>query len=293
VLSAWRPDKAMNLEQPEYRIYLDKLSDITGMRIDTFATLKSALRARMDYFHQNRCRLSDHALNSVMYVPADDVEIERIFTARLAGQGVTQQDELKFKTAFLLFAAGEYRRLGWAMQLHFGCQRNLNHTMYERMGPDTGYDGINTDTSSAQLAALLGALEAADALPKTILYSLNPNDNDVIDTVCSCFQNSEAVGYVQHGSAWWFNDHLEGMTAQLTSLANLGYLAGFVGMLTDSRSFLSYSRHEYFRRILCRLLGQWVEEGLYPDDEKTLAAIVRDVCCDNVRRYFAFPIERE
>jgi glucuronate isomerase len=289
VLPAWRPDKAMNLEQPDCPEYLEKLAQAAGVHIDTFAALKVALRERMAYFHQNRCRLSDHALNFVMFVPAEEEEIERIFSARLAGGTVSQEDVLKFKTAFLLFAAGEYRRLGWVMQLHFGCQRNLNHTMFERLGPDTGYDGIDTYTPSSQLAALLGTMEAANALPKTILYSLNPNDNAAIDTVCGCFQNSEAICRVHHGSAWWFNDHLEGMTAHLTSLANLGYLAGFVGMLTDSRSFLSYPRHEYFRRILCRLLGQWVEEGLYPDDEKTLNTIVQDVCCDNARRYFAFP----
>ncbi|MCE5343460.1 MAG: glucuronate isomerase [Eubacteriales bacterium] len=290
VLPAWRPDNAMNLEKPDYLDYLAKLSAIAGIKTDTFSTLKDALRVRMAYFHQNRCRLSDHALNYAMYVPADEAEIERIFADRLTGKAVSQEDELKFKTAFLLFIAGEYKRLGWAMQLHFGCRRNLNRTMYNRLGPDTGYDCIDTFTPSAQLAGLLGAMEDAGTLPRTVLYSLNPNDNAAIDSICGCFQNDEAVCRVQHGSAWWFNDHLEGMTAQLTSFANLGYLAGFVGMLTDSRSFLSYPRHEYFRRVLCRLLGQWVEEGLYPDDDKALAAIVRGVSYENAKRYFAFPV---
>jgi glucuronate isomerase len=160
--------------------------------------------------------------------------------------------------------------------------------MFERIGPDTGFDAIDTYTPSAQLAALLGAMERQGGLPRTILYSLNPGDNAAIDSVCGCFQNDEAVCKIQHGSAWWFNDHFTGMTEHLTSLANLGYLAGFIGMLTDSRSFLSYPRHEYFRRILCRLLGRWVEDGLYPDDFDTLSRIVKGVCYENAKAYFAF-----
>ncbi|MDD3212906.1 MAG: glucuronate isomerase [Eubacteriales bacterium] len=291
VLPAWRPDKAMNLEKPTYLEYLGKLAETSGVEIGTFAALKEALRARMAFFHKNRCRLSDHALNYAMYVPADEAEIERIFADRLAGKPITGEDELKFKTAFIQFVAGEYKRMGWTMQLHFGCHRDNNTAMFDRLGPDTGYDCIDTYTPSAQLAALMGALEADGRLPKTVLYSLNPNDDAAIDSICGCFQNDEAVCKVQHGSAWWFNDHLKGMTDQLTSFANLGYLAGFVGMLTDSRSFLSYPRHEYFRRILCRLLGQWVEEGQYPNDFESLATIVKGVCYENARRYFNFPME--
>lgn len=289
VLPAWRPDKAMNLEKATYTDYLKQLADVSGIPITSFASLKQALQARMAFFHENRCRLSDHALRFAMYEPADDATVERIFAKRLAGGTVTPQEELQFKTAFICFVAAEYKRLGWTMQLHFGCRRDNNQAMFDRLGPDTGYDCIDTYTPSAQLAALLGALEAAHTLPKTVLYSLNPQDDAAIDTICGCFQNDEAVCRIQHGSAWWFNDHLQGMTAQLESLANLGYLPGFVGMLTDSRSFLSYPRHEYFRRILCRLLGQWVEEGLYPDDFDTLATIVRDVSYHNAERYFAFP----
>ncbi len=290
VLPAWRPDKAMNLEKATYTDYLKQLADVSGIPITSFASLKQALQARMAFFHENRCRLSDHALRFAMYEPADDATVERIFAKRLAGGTVTPQEELQFKTAFICFVAAEYKRLGWTMQLHFGCRRDNNQAMFDRLGPDTGYDCIDTYTPSAQLAALLGALEAAHTLPKTVLYSLNPQDDAAIDTICGCFQNDEAVCRIQHGSAWWFNDHLQGMTAQLESLANLGYLPGFVGMLTDSRSFLSYPRHEYFRRILCRLLGQWVEEGLFPDDFDTLATIVRDVSYHNAERYFAFPV---
>ena len=161
--------------------------------------------------------------------------------------------------------------------------------MFEKLGPDTGYDTINNYTPVDQMAAFLGAVESVSGLPRTILYSLNPADDQAIDTLCGCFQSSEAVSKMQHGSAWWFNDHFTGMTNQLTSLANLGYLAGFVGMLTDSRSFLSYPRHEYFRRILCRLLGEWVEDGRFPQDYDILGEIVRGISCDNARKYFAFP----
>ena len=288
VLPAWRPDKAMNIEKPEFAAYLGKLGAAAGVEITSFKSLKAALRVRLEYFHDNRCRLSDHALDYAMYVSATDAEIEQIFAGALAGKQPSTTDVLKFKTAFMLFAASEYRRLGWVMQLHYGCTRNNNPVAFSALGPDTGFDAVDTYTPSKQLAELMGAMEQAGGLPKTILYSLNPNDNAAIDSVCGCFQNDEAVGKIQHGSAWWFNDHLQGMTAHMESLANLGYLAGFIGMLTDSRSFLSYPRHEYFRRIVCRQLGQWVEEGLYPDDFETLSQIVKGICYENAKAYFAF-----
>ena len=288
VLPAWRPDKAMNLEKPEYPDYLAKLTAVSGVAIHTFADLKKALRVRMDYFAANRCNLSDHALNYVMYVPASDEAVEAIFAKRLAGGAVTPEEENAFKTAFMVFVASQYKELGWTMQLHYGCRRDNNLTQYAKLGPDTGYDCINNYAPSEQTAAFLGALEAANALPQTVLYSLNPNDNAAIDTIAGCFQTAEAVSKIQHGSAWWFNDHFQGMTDQLTSLANLGYLAGFVGMLTDSRSFLSYPRHEYFRRILCRLLGEWVEDGRFPQDYDILGEIVRGVSYENAKKYFHF-----
>ena len=188
----------------------------------------------------------------------------------------------------MLFLGRQYHKRGWVMQLHYGCRRNNNPTMYKRLGPDTGYDCVDNYAPAAQTAAFLGALEEESSLPKTILYSLNPNDNQAIDSICGCFQSSEAVCKVQHGSAWWFNDHLQGMTEHMVSLANLGYLAGFVGMLTDSRSFLSYPRHEYFRRILCRQIGRWVAEGQFPEDMDTLKEIVGAVSYGNAKKYFAF-----
>ncbi len=288
VLPAWRPDKAMNIEKPDFLDYLAKLAEVSGVEINTFEDLKAAIILRMDYFHQNNCCLSDHGLNYVTYAPASAEEVEAIFAARKAGQMPTLEDVGKFKTAFMLFVAKEYVKRSWIMQLHYGCRRDNNLTMYKKLGPDTGFDCINNYAPVDELAGLLGALEAEGALPKTILYSLNPNDNAAIGTISGCFQTSEAISKIQHGSAWWFNDHFQGMTDQLTSLANLGYLAGFVGMLTDSRSFLSYPRHEYFRRILCRLIGEWVEDGRFPNDMEILTEIVRGISYENAKNYFHF-----
>ena len=288
VLPAWRPDKAMNLEKETFLDYIGKLAEVSGVAIKTFADLKKAIVKRLDFFAAHGCTLSDHGLNYVMYAPASDAEVERIFAARLTGQMPTAQEEAAFKYAFMLFVGGEYHDRGWVMQLHYGCRRDNNGPMFRKLGPDTGYDCVDNTASSTETAAFLGALEEKGKLPKTILYSLNTNDNAAIDTILGCFQNDEAIGKIQHGSAWWFNDHFDGMTEQIRSLASLGYLAGFVGMLTDSRSFLSYPRHEYFRRILCRIFGEWVEQGFFPEDMDTLKGIVADISYNNARKYFNF-----
>ncbi len=288
VLPAWRPDKAMNIEKPEYPDYLKTLSSVSGVSISSFADLKKALQVRMDFFASRKCCVSDHALEYVMYAPATDAEIEAIFKKRLSGSPVSREEELAFKTAFMLFVGREYHKRGWVMQLHYGCKRDNNRLMYDKLGPDTGYDCINNYAPSAQMADFLNALIETDELPKTILYSLNPNDNEAIGTILGCFQDSTAVAKIQQGSAWWFNDHKIGMKNQMLSLANLGNLSGFVGMLTDSRSFLSYTRHEYFRRILCDLIGELVENGEFPYDEEILSGIVRDISYYNAVRYFGF-----
>lgn len=293
VLPAWRPDKAMNLEKPEYLDYLSKLSEASGVAVNSFKDLKEALSKRMDFFASMGCSVSDHALEYVMYAPASDEEIEAIFAKRLkaaSGDVITKEEELKFKTAFMLFVGTEYNKRNWVMQLHYGTKRDNNRTMYEKLGPDTGYDCINNYAPSSQTADFLNALEVNKALPKTIIYSLNPNDNAAIGTILGCFQDSTAVAKIQQGSAWWFNDHKQGMTDQLTSLANLGNLSGFVGMLTDSRSFLSYARHEYFRRILCNFMGELVENGEFPSDMDTLSEIVTDISYNNAVRYFGFKL---
>ena len=288
VLPAWRPDKAMNVEKPTFAAYMAQLSEVSGVKVTDFASLKEALKNRMAYFAENGCCVSDHALEYVMYVPATDAEVDAVMAKGLAGQPVSKEEELQYKTAFMLFVAREYNRMGWIMQLHYGCKRDNNAFMFEKLGADTGFDCINNYAPSAQMADFLYALSAGNEIPKTIIYSLNPNDNASIGTIIGCFQDTAAAGKIQQGSAWWFNDHKVGMTEQMISLANLGCLGNFVGMLTDSRSFLSYTRHEYFRRIMCELIGGWVENGEYPADMKALKEIVEGISYNNAVKYFGF-----
>lgn len=290
VLPAWRPDKALNLEKPDYLEYLQTLSEVSGVEINSFAALIEALRVRMDFFAENGCTVSDHGLAYVMYKPASDEEIEEIFAKRISGKSVDAEEELKFKTAFMVALGREYHKKNWVMQLHYGVKRDNNQMIYKTLGADTGVDCINNFAPSSEMADYLNALAESDELPKTILYSLNPVDNAAIGTIIGCFQSAEAVGKIQQGSAWWFNDHKTGMTEQMTSLANLGLLGNFIGMLTDSRSFLSYTRHEYFRRIMCELIGGWVENGEYPADYKVLEKIVKGISYNNAVRYFGFDL---
>lgn len=291
VLPTWRPEKALAIEKPDYLSYLDKLAESVGFpEISSFAALKRALLIRMDFFSSMGCLLSDHSLEYIMYSPASDDEIEAIFLKRLNWMIPTKEEIMKFKTAFMLFAGREYHKRDWAMQIHFGVKRDNNTPMFNKIGPDTGYDCINNDTPSMQMADFLNALASTDQLPRTILYSLNPNDNQAIGSILGCFQDSSAVAKIQHGSAWWFNDHKDGIKEHLISLAHWGNLSGFVGMLTDSRSFLSYTRHEYFRRILCNLIGNCVEHGEFPGDMDVLSEIVKDISYYNAKRYFRFDI---
>ncbi|MBH1941495.1 glucuronate isomerase [Mobilitalea sibirica] len=289
VLPAFRPDEAMNIEKAGFLTYLDKLSAISKVEITDFKSLCAAIKNRIEYFDSMGCKISDHGMEFVMYSPATEDEIEIIMKKRLQGQLPTRQEELQFKTAFLLYVGKEYHRLNWVMQLHYGVKRDNNTRYYKKIGINTGFDCIDdSNTSSASLADFLNALDVTDQLPKTILYSLNPTDNAAIDTVMGCFEDSSAIGKIQHGSAWWFNDHKAGMTDHMITLASLSLLSNFVGMLTDSRSFLSYTRHEYFRRILCDLIGKWVENGEYPKDMKILGKIVQDISYHNSMRYFEF-----
>ena len=288
VLPAWRPDKAMNIEKVDYVHYINLLSEVSGVNISTFATLKEALKNRLTYFADNGCSVSDHGLEYIMYAPASEDEIENIFAKRMRGEEITRDEELKFKTAFMVFVGKEYHRLDWVMQLHYGCKRDNNDLRFNQLGPDTGYDCINNFAPSSQMADFLNALNASDQIPRTIIYSLNPNDNAAIGTIIGCFQDAGVVGKIQQGSAWWFNDHKTGMTDQMISLANLGLLGNFIGMLTDSRSYLSYTRHEYFRRILCDLVGKWVENGEYPNDEIALGKMIENISYYNAVNYFGF-----
>ena len=292
VLPAWRPDAAMGLERPEYLDYLQRLSQAAGVKIRTYADLKEALLSRMAFFDKMGCRASDHALTVAVCQPASEEELERVFQKRLEGEPLTQEELAAFQTGFLRFVAGEYKRLGWVMQLHYGCRRNNNTRMFHKLGRDTGYDAVLQGTPSLEVAAFLDLLASQDALPRMVLYSLNPNDDEGLNSVIGCFQDGTPLGRIQQGSAWWFNDHKAGMVKQLTAFANGGLLGNFIGMLTDSRSFLSYPRHEYFRRILCELLGAWVENGEYPADWKALEKMVRGVCYNNAVEFFGFPLEK-
>ncbi len=288
VLPAWRPDKAMNIEKTDFVDYIEKLSQVSEISIQDFPSLKKALQVRMSYFASCGCTVSDHALEYVMHYPATEEIVDTIFKKRLRGESLSREDELLYKTTFMQFMAREYNKYNWVMQLHYGCKRDNNEAAFRQLGPDTGYDCINNYAPSAHMADFLNSLERTKELTKTIIYSLNPNDNAAIDSILGCFQASEVAGKIQHGSAWWFNDHKTGMTEHMISMANLGLLSSFIGMLTDSRSFISYTRHEYFRRILCDLLGTWVEKGEYPADYKILGEIVKDISYNNAVKYFQF-----
>ena len=288
VLPAWRPDKAMNIEKADFAQYIAKLAQVSGVEIKDFDSLIEALKNRMDFFAENGCTVSDHGLEYVMYESYEPAEVNEIVKTRLSDGVLTKTEERKYKTAFMTALGREYAKKNWVMQLHYGVQRDLNKKVFNALGPDAGIDAINTYSSSIEMGQYLNALAIDDSLPKTIIYSLNPSDNAAIGTVIGCFQDSSAVGKIQHGAAWWFNDHKTGMMEQMTSLANLGLLGNFVGMLTDSRSFLSYTRHEYFRRIMCELIGGWVENGEYPDDEKALKQIVEGISYYNCKNYFCF-----
>ncbi len=288
VLPAWRPDKAMNIEKPDYEDYIGKLIAASGIQVDSFVTLIAALKNRMDFFGENGCTVADHGLEYIMYEPTTEAEVEHIFMKRLRGEELGAGEIRKFKTAFMVEMGRESAKRNWVMQLHYGVQRDLNKKIFGELGADAGIDAINNYAPAIEMGQFLNALAVTGELPKTILYSLNPNDNAAIGTVMGCFQDSTAIGKIQHGAAWWFNDNKTGMMEQMTSLANLGLLGNFVGMLTDSRSFLSYTRHEYFRRILCELIGTWVENGEYPQDEKALKQMIEGISYKNAKRYFEF-----
>ena len=286
VAPSFRPDKALNLEKADWREYIKKLEVVSGVEIKDLNSIKSALTNRIEYFNNHGCKASDHGLDKMIYVEASEDEMNKIISKALAGKSVTAEEVESVKTELLVHCAREYNRLGWVMQLHYNCMRNPNSKAFATLGADTGFDCIGPDNGSRKLASLLDRLNKENNLPKTIIYSLDPSDNQFIDTLIGAFQGTEVQGKIQHGSAWWFNDNKQGMRDQLTSLANLSLLGNFVGMLTDSRSFLSYTRHEYFRRILCSLIGEWVENGEYPCDYDALGKIVSDICHHNAQKYF-------
>ena len=284
ILPAWRPDKAVNLEKPEYVDYLADLAKASGITINSVDSLFKALSNRMDFFAASGCCASDHGLDYVYYREDTEGKLEEIFQKGLAKKALTVAEIEIFKTALMLFLAREYSKRNWIMQIHYSANRNSNSVMYGNLGADTGYDCIATSDCSRSIVSFMDALEKTKELPKTVLYSLNPNDDALLASIIGCFQSAPA-GKIQHGSAWWFNDTRTGMIAQMTNLANMAVLGNFVGMLTDSRSFLSYPRHEYFRRILCELIGSWVENGEYPADFDALGVLVQDISYNNAMRF--------
>ena len=279
VLPTFRPDKAVEIGKDTFLPYIEQVG------IKSYDELVEWIKARIAFFHECGCRLSDHALE---YVPYGVGDAKDAFNKRMAGEELSRAEIDAFKTDMLKACAEEYTKLGWTMQLHIGALRNNNQKMYKKLGPDTGYDSINDLCIAEDLGAFMNHLECVDALPRTILYTLNPKDNYVLGTMLGCFQDSTVPGKIQFGSGWWFNDQRDGMEAQMQALANLGMIANFVGMLTDSRSFVSYPRHEYFRRIMCNLIGKWVDEGEYPEDWKSLEKIVTGIAYYNAKNYFTF-----
>jgi len=279
VLPTFRPDKLINIDKDTFVGYIGQLG------ASTYEEVKSKLKEKIAYFHDVGCRLSDHGVDYIFYAEGD---AKAAFDKAMRGESITKEEADAYKTELMLVCAEEYTRLGWTMQIHMGALRNNNTEMFKKIGPDTGFDSINDNRVAEPLSKLLNAMNSNGYLPKTILYNLNPKDNYVLATMLGNFQSAPIKGKIQFGSGWWFNDQRDGMEAQMKALGNLGMLSCFVGMLTDSRSFVSYPRHEYFRRILCNLLGEWVDSGEYPNNEKYLGEIVKDICYRNAESYFGF-----
>ena len=287
VCPSYRPDKAVNIHKDGFLAYMDQLAAAVGKeKLATMQDVLDALVDRIEYFHSKGCRASDHGLD---YVPFQNYTVEQadaVYQKALRGEALTTEEVEGYQTVILLTLGKAYHRLGIVMQLHYSCLRNNNARIFKSMGADTGVDAIAQNTCGGNIAQLLSALDLEGQCPRTILYSLNPADNAQLGTLIGCFQDSSIPGKIQHGSAWWFNDTKSGMEEQMKSLANLGLLGNFIGMLTDSRSFLSYARHDYFRRILCNLIGSWVENGEYPNIDASLKKIVEGISFNNAARYF-------
>ena len=278
--------KAVNIHKDTFVPYIRQLEKVVGYEFHCIKCVKRALTERIEFFDANGCRASDHGLDYVPYAEATDEELTAIFKKAMAGEKVTKEEADAYMTAINLHCGREYAKRGWAMQIHFSCFRNPNTKMFHALGADYGFDCIAVTDSSAALHKTLNALYKDDLLPKTIVYSLNPADDQWLDTLIGAYQGTEVPGKIQHGSAWWFNDNKTGMLGQMVSLGNLGLLGNFIGMLTDSRSFLSYARHDYFRRIMCNLVGHWVENGEYPNHDASLKKIVEGISYYNAKRYF-------
>ena len=288
VLPAFRPDRAVNIDKEGFSDYIRSLSEAVGRRLTSTAAVIDALCERMDHFSAHGCLCADHGLDYCMYEEPDPRLADKAFSAAMAGECPEKRLADAYKTRVTIACAKKYAEKNWVMQIHFGCLRNINRPQFAKLGADTGYDAVNSQSGVGNLAPLLNAFVENEGLPRTILYSLDPTDNTAITTIMACFQGGSMAGKLQQGSAWWFNDSRMGMRKQLTELAANGVFGRFVGMLTDSRSFLSYTRHEYFRRILCELVGEWVESGQYPEDKKYLDQLVTNLSYENTKKFFGF-----
>jgi glucuronate isomerase len=286
VLPTFRPDGALSIEKESFTKWIDELQDITNVEMDSFSALIKGLSKRIIYFHEAGCRLSDHSFESNFYIEADKEEVNQIFKKAIGKEILSKTEVIKYKTALMIELGKLYHKWDWAMQLHIGALRNNNTKMLKLAGQNTGFDSMGDFSYAEDLSNLLNSLVTDNSLPKTILYNLNPRDNYMIASMVGNFQE-EVPGKVQFGTAWWFGDQRDGIVDQIKVLSNCGLLARFIGMLTDSRSFLSYTRHEYFRRILCNVIGSWVENGEYPQDFITLEKIVKDICYFNVEEYLS------
>ncbi|MDY3280229.1 MAG: glucuronate isomerase [Eubacteriales bacterium] len=286
VLPAFRPDKAVNVDKPGFADYIQRLAKAANMHIRCTADVLTALERRIDYFHACGARLADHGLDTVPYGEPSFKQADKAFHAALNGEPIKQKHIDSYRTVLLAGLGGMYAQRGWAQQYHMGAMRNNNTAIFHRYGPDVGFDSVLDAPVARNLSRLMDLQNNQGQLPKTILYALNPAANYAIGTMLGNFQQSGIRGKIQMGSGWWFQDQRDGMVEQLHALANLGVLGSFVGMLTDSRSFISYPRHEYFRRILCNLIGQWVENGEYPADMDFLKSLVRDISYNNAKAYF-------
>jgi glucuronate isomerase len=286
--TAFRPDKAILIANDGYNAYLDTLGDVSGVAINTYADLLSALRKRIEFFNANGCKLSDHGLNQIDFENYTESEVNAIFKKKRENGELSPEEVLKFHSAILVFLSETYHEFGWVQQFHLGALRNNNARMHRILGPDTGWDSIGDYPQAQKLSAFLNALDSKDKLTKTIIYNLNPADNEVMATMIGNFNDGSVRGKVQFGSGWWFLDQKDGMTKQLNALSNMGLISCFVGMLTDSRSFLSFPRHEYFRRILCNLLGDEIKRGELPNDMEWIGKLVSDISYNNAKEYFKF-----
>ena len=288
VVPAFRPDKAILIEREGFVDYIGKLEAASQVPIRSLAGLTDALSRRMDFFASLGCRLSDHGLERVYASDFTEAEVDRILCKRLDGSPVSPEEAEVYQSAVLYVLCLEYARRGWTQQFHLGALRNNNRRLLQQLGPDTGFDSIGDFPQALALSRFLDRLDASDQLARTILYNLNPADNEVFASMIGNFNDGSVAGKIQWGSAWWFLDQKDGMEKQINTLSNLGLLSRFVGMLTDSRSFLSFPRHEYFRRILCNLIGRDVQNGELPHDMELLGGLVRDVCYHNAKNFFQF-----